>query len=884
MIKKSIIDTRKFVPEYFGNNREFQVFLRAINLALSVIKADTDNFVPNLLNPLRCKERLLPLLSDYVGWSYDSSERPITNRWITRLLPLLVRNRGNEIGLTLATSIAISLMANPEELNLDRNFSIEVSEEYDKYGRKLERIKIYLYFESYLPLLRKLIELVRPAGVAVDFIPAQSISSSETIGITDEKIITKYDYITGKLLSINNIDIIVQNSWEVLLDEHALKGLRWIDMQPFKWEDYENVTWGELEDSGREYATGAIPGLAPYEVVNKGTLSTGEFLVDGKFYDKYGNYNNKFVDQTDGKILYEQDENNPPKWNGETIKETRIYQYSDIAQQEIYTGKYFDVSNPAKVLNTYCELLDGGIFGGYYISNDNYTIYESSTGKDTGFMLKEYEMLLGNDSKWVWKVYSSKDNIKYNWHVDMDSRYFFEDTDGQIINRKIQATPFSETTYIGKKAYIMKPKLSEDDTSLRASQFYLNRYGDIIDNAGNIILSKKDRYKVSDSTMIGFSEVHDDSKQLSTFDGTNILGRDWSFLKDDDIENIWGKQEANDFDNYDRVEDKRYSFNHFSFDIGNPIREYTGSELIRFLSNEDLKEIVNEDGYFNVPLFVTDFDKRNASGVLKIKTDTPLVYNLGDIFQSMNIRFENKLPNDELKLTWNIYIDWETNYANRSLFNLNDLENPIQLLHCGTIEKRTLLWTGNPIIVSPKIYDGTTNVHNRFGINNAIEGNYQDVINKDNSKPLEVGSISGVFYYDSFNQQNIHTGEIQVFQKDVEVSYCNFINGLHFKLANVPVGTYKIIVSKNNHTKIYIENVVVTKDNETVISKENNKYTLYAGDFDGDNKITESDLQILNNNLYGNVKYDLNDDNIVDDKDVEKLTDNIGKQSLTIRL
>ena len=70
----------------------------------------------------------------------------------------------------------------------------------------------------------------------------------------------------------------------------------------------------------------------------------------------------------------------------------------------------------------------------------------------------------------------------------------------------------------------MKPKLSDDDTSLRASQFYLNKYGDIIDNAGNIILSKKDRYKVSDSTMIGFSEVHDDSKQLSTFDGTNILG------------------------------------------------------------------------------------------------------------------------------------------------------------------------------------------------------------------------------------------------------------------------------------------------------------------------------------------------------------------------
>ena len=75
MAGKSIIDTRTMVPEYFGNNREFQVFLRAINIALSVIKSNSDNFIPNLLNPLKCKAKLLPLLANYVGYDYNPKER-----------------------------------------------------------------------------------------------------------------------------------------------------------------------------------------------------------------------------------------------------------------------------------------------------------------------------------------------------------------------------------------------------------------------------------------------------------------------------------------------------------------------------------------------------------------------------------------------------------------------------------------------------------------------------------------------------------------------------------------------------------------------------------------------------------------------------------------
>ena len=718
---KSLIDMRKFVPEYFGNNREFQVFLRSINIALSVVKSNTDNFIPNLLNPLKCKARLLPLLSHYVGYNYNPRERVITNRWITKLYPLLIRNRGNELGITLAVAMAICLMGNPEELNLEKNFSMEYEETYDSYGRKINALKLYLYTTDYLPILKDMIETVRPAGMKIEYIPATSISSSETISLTDEFAIAKYDYITGKLLSINDVQVVVQNSWEVLIDEHSIKHYKWKDLENWQWGSVENQenelqaldtkTWADFEDSNIEQF-GAMPGVAPYNIDNKHSKSatnwntTGIWLTDGRFYDKYGNDLNRYLDPVSGKILYEND-----VWNGEYVKETRIYLKNLQTGEEKYTGMYFDVSNPAKVLNTYYKLLDDGVFSGHFLSEDNKLIYNSSNMYST-FKLVEENIVINGINKLVWKVYDANGTVKYNWHVDIDTREFIKDTDGIDINYTGNKVPFSETTYIGKKAFLMKKNENEDGTfSIEATNYFVNKYGDIIDPAGNIILSKKDRYKVSDSSMIGFTEVHNTAKELSTYDATNILQREWSYMKDNDIQDIWGKNETNDFEAYKRVTDPRYKLDHFSFNIGTPKREYTGNESIRFVTYDDLQTIHADNGYMSIPLFITEDDKENAVGELIIKTDIPENYSLADVFKNLNIRFENKVPNNELNPKWDVFIDWTANGKNKSLFNLNDLENPIHFIKCGTIEPRTLHWTGNPIYITPKIYDGTTKVY-----------------------------------------------------------------------------------------------------------------------------------------------------------------------------
>ena len=741
MIRKSLIDSRKYVPEYFGNNREFQVFLRAVDLAFSVIKSDTDNFVANLLDPLRCKSRLLPLLSNYVGWDYKPNERVLTNRWVTKLYPVLVRNKGNEIGITLAIAMSICLLGDPEKMIYEKSFSMEYDYTTDKYGRKIKVLKIYMYNDEYYSILHDLIEVVRPAGIKVEYISSQSISSSETIALTDEYNIAKYDYITGKLLSINDVKVYVQNSWPLLIDIHAIKHYKWNDLKDFVWGPVtdemrkellnENIqvmsdnTWDYYNDTGIEQYI-SMPGLAPYEVKNndRSNMPTlwdnyGIYLIDGKFYDRYKNYLGRYVDNVTGNILYDDVGSDEDNWRGEFIKETRIYKKNKQTGDITYTGMYFDVSEPAKILNTYYKLLDDNVFSGFFLSSDNLYIYNAEN-MTSSFRLQEETIKINDVPTLVWKVYNSSGNIKYNWHVDMITRRFVMDDDGQQISVVNIKCPFSESTYIGKKAYLANVNNEENQSYLIVSNYYVNPYGDIVDQAGNIILSKKDRYKISDSTMIGFSEIHDESKELSTYDGTNILAREWSFMNDDQMEDKHGRKssEVNDYYEYDRVTDPRTKFTYDLFKIGNPIREYTGTDLIRFLSNEDLKKIKCEGGAFKIPLFVTNFDSENARDeltnefpMLKIIANIPENFSLGDIFNNISIKFEDKIPNDEINPKWNIIIEWTANRAYETLFNLNDLENPIKFIKCGIIEPRTLHWTMRPIYITPKVYDGTIKIY-----------------------------------------------------------------------------------------------------------------------------------------------------------------------------
>ena len=95
-----MIESRKLVPDYYEYSRDYQVFLKLLDIIVNACNADTRYFT-SLVSPMQCKARLLPLLSNYVGYSYDYEESVALNRLITKNWATLKRNRGSLTGFSI---------------------------------------------------------------------------------------------------------------------------------------------------------------------------------------------------------------------------------------------------------------------------------------------------------------------------------------------------------------------------------------------------------------------------------------------------------------------------------------------------------------------------------------------------------------------------------------------------------------------------------------------------------------------------------------------------------------------------------------------------------------------------------------------------------------
>ena len=85
-----------------------------------------------------------------------------------------------------------------------------------------------------------------------------------------------------------------------------------------------------------------------------------------------------------------------------------------------------------------------------------------------------------------------------------------------------------------------------------ATEYFINAYEDIEDQAGNIILSRKDRYHVSDSAGVGFSEVHG-VEDNSVTDKSWLTARSYAYQTDRDYWQSKAITDYNDFEHPDRV-------------------------------------------------------------------------------------------------------------------------------------------------------------------------------------------------------------------------------------------------------------------------------------------------------------------------------------------
>lgn len=182
-----MINSDKFVPKAYSKSRDYQVFLRLFDLVFSCIKSDIDNYI-GLISPDKCTDQMLPLLATYVGYKYDYNESYKANRLIIKYYPYLIRNRGSEIGIRLAAALSVNAIGDLGDIESLALFRIE-------YEKKDNKINVYIYYPGYLRKIRDLIEVVRPAGIRVELIPAEPIDTIDKVNIHD------YMYIDGSQYS-----------------------------------------------------------------------------------------------------------------------------------------------------------------------------------------------------------------------------------------------------------------------------------------------------------------------------------------------------------------------------------------------------------------------------------------------------------------------------------------------------------------------------------------------------------------------------------------------------------------------------------------------------------------------------------------------------------
>lgn len=174
-----------YVPESYYESRDYRVFLKLLGALLSVFKSNIDSF-PALYSADDCPDNLLPLLADLVGYNYNDGVTIDDNRIIIKYFPYLIRYRGSEEGIKLATALSLNTSENAEDaFTLD---SIIVEFDFDA-----GLIKIYY---PWTELIRKdLIEVVRPVGTFIQMIPSFISKNTDELDVkaTIKSYVEEYD-------------------------------------------------------------------------------------------------------------------------------------------------------------------------------------------------------------------------------------------------------------------------------------------------------------------------------------------------------------------------------------------------------------------------------------------------------------------------------------------------------------------------------------------------------------------------------------------------------------------------------------------------------------------------------------------------------------------
>ena len=163
-----VLNSKQYIPEVYAKERDMQVFTTLIDIILTVCKHDIDN-LSCLYNAETCPEQFLTKLGDTLNYKYDSANTVISNRKILDIFPTMMKYKGSEIGLLMATALCLTslgLSVKTLELeNVDTDYINVLKDLEIRYD--YEKAEIIIDYPNIYTQVRYLLDYVRPVGMTI---------------------------------------------------------------------------------------------------------------------------------------------------------------------------------------------------------------------------------------------------------------------------------------------------------------------------------------------------------------------------------------------------------------------------------------------------------------------------------------------------------------------------------------------------------------------------------------------------------------------------------------------------------------------------------------------------------------------------------------------
>lgn len=164
-----VLNSRQFIPEVYSRERDMQVFTTLIDILLTTSKYDIDA-IYRLYDASVCPEQFLPELANTLNYKYDNANTITSNRKILSIFMTMMRYKGSEIGLLMATALCLTSLdlsvKNLEAANVDTDYINALSSLAIRYD--YENAEIQIDYPNIYTQVRYLLDYVRPVGMTLD--------------------------------------------------------------------------------------------------------------------------------------------------------------------------------------------------------------------------------------------------------------------------------------------------------------------------------------------------------------------------------------------------------------------------------------------------------------------------------------------------------------------------------------------------------------------------------------------------------------------------------------------------------------------------------------------------------------------------------------------